>query len=69
MCIRDRVAINEQQKSLTRETLDNRLVDVGVGFGLTQVKSAGSAGTTHTLYSDIDHGLNRIAKVAISSVG
>ena len=63
------VAINEQQKSLTRETLDNRLVDVGVGFGLTQVKSAGSAGTTHTLYSDIDHGLNRIAKVAISSVG
>ena len=63
------VAINEQQKSLTRETLENRISDTSVGFGLTEIKTAGSAGTTHTLYTDIDHGLNRIAKVGITSVG
>ena len=63
------VAINEQQRSITRETLDNREKDVRVGFGLTEVKSAGAAGTTHTLFTDIDHGLNRVTKLGITSTG
>tara|TARA_Y100001937_G_scaffold127187_1_gene198657 strand:+ start:3 stop:5981 length:5979 start_codon:yes stop_codon:yes gene_type:complete len=63
------VAINEQQKSLTRETLDNREIDVGVGFGLTDIVSTGAAGTTHTLFTDIDHGLNRVTKLGITSTG
>jgi len=63
------VAINEQQKSLTRETLNNREKDIRVGFGLTELKSAGAAGTTHTLFTDIDHGLNRVTKLGITSTG
>jgi len=63
------VAINEQQKSITRETLESRVVDTCVGFGLTDIKTAGAAGTTHTLFTDIDHGLNRVAKLGITSTG
>ena len=63
------VAINEQQKSITRETLENRVVDTCVGFGLTDIKTAGAAGTTHTLFTDIDHGLNRVTKLGITSTG
>ena len=62
------VVINEPQKSITKESLNKRLVDVGVGFGLTDVKS-GTSGTTHTLYTDIDHGLNRITNVDIFNAG
>ena len=63
------VAINEQQKSITKETLDNRLSDISVGFGLTDIRTAGASGTTHTLYSKLDHGLNRVAKLGITSTG
>ena len=57
------------RKSLTRETLENRVVDTCVGFGLTDIKTAGTSGTTHTLYTDIDHGLNRVTQLGITSAG
>ena len=64
------VVVNEPQNSITRESLEDRIIDVraSCGFGLTDIVS-GSSGTTHVLYTDIEHGLNRIAKVGIQSAG
>ena len=60
--------MNEPQYSITKENLNKQLVDNGVGVGLTQVIS-GAAGTTHTFYTNIDHGFNRITGLTITSAG
>jgi hypothetical protein len=62
------VVINEPQYSVTKETLNKQLVDGSVGVGLTQIVS-GVAGTTHTLYTNIDHGLNRATGLTITNAG
>ena len=62
------VEINEPQNSLTKEAATDRIIDTNVGFGLTQLTS-NAAGTTHTLYSDIDHGLNRITGLQVAAGG
>jgi hypothetical protein len=62
------VVINEPQKSITRETLDKTTIDIGVGFGITDIAS-NVAGTAHTIRTSIDHGLNRITSVSIGSSG
>jgi hypothetical protein len=48
--------------------LSNALVDLSVGFGLTDIRS-NAAGTAHTFYSAIDHGLAGITSVSIVSAG
>ena len=63
------VVVDEPQKSITRETLDKALTDFRVGFALTDVISTGAAGTVHTLYSNIDHGLNPAATLNIVNPG
>ena len=62
------VVINEPQYSITKENLNKQLIDNRVGFGLTNITS-GVAGTTHTLFTDIDHGLNRITSLGILDAG
>ena len=62
------VEINEPQNSLTKETAIDRAVDTNVGFGLTEL-SSDVAGTTHTVYTDIDHGLNRVTGLSVVSGG
>jgi len=62
------VVIDDPRHSLTRETLDKTLIDTKVGFALTNIVS-NSAGTAHTIYTSIDHGLNAIAKVSIGNSG
>ena len=62
------VAINDPQYSITKESLNKQLVDIGVGVGLTQIIS-NSVGTSHTFYTNIDHGLNRITGLTISNAG
>jgi len=77
--------INDVRKSLTKETLDSFILDQGVGIGVTNIiTSVGSTfngtkipvGTfqyplskAHTIFTDIDHGLNGIQKVSIASSG
>ena len=61
------VILNDSQKSLTKETLDRFLFDSKVGFGLTDIVS--STGTSHTLYTDVEHGLNPITKLSIDNPG
>jgi hypothetical protein len=62
------VVVNDTQKSITKESLSNALVDLSVGFGLTDIRS-NTAGTAHTFYSAIDHGLAGITSVSIVSAG
>ena len=63
-----RVITNDPRLSLTKETLNGQLLDYGVGIGITSIAS-NSAGTAHTIYTQIDHGLNRVTAVSIANSG
>lgn len=63
-----KVVINEPQKSITKETLNNFLVDLNVGFGVTDIVSDLS-GTSHTIFTKQDHGLLSITNLSIVSGG
>ena len=62
------VIVNDPQKSVTRETLEEFLWDNKVGFGLTNIVS-NSVGTSHTFFTNIDHGFNPITGLTISTPG
>lgn len=57
------VVVNDVQNSITKETVSKILVDTGVGIGITNIVSSDS--TTHTIYTDIDHGLGRITQLSL----
>jgi len=61
------VVVDDVRKSITKETLTKVLKDIDVGIGITNIVSASS--TTHTIYTSIDHGLNRITAVSIGNSG
>ena len=62
------VVVDEPQHSITRETIENTLFDFNVGFGITEIQS-NSTGTAHTIFTTIDHGLNRVLSVGIAQSG
>jgi len=62
------VVVDEPQSSVTRETIQESLFDFGVGVGITSIVS-NTAGTAHTIYTTIDHGLNRVVNVSIANSG
>ena len=62
------VIINDPQKSLTKETITKIVSDQNAVIGITNIIS-NSAGTAHTFYTKIDHGLNGISAVSISNPG
>jgi hypothetical protein len=57
------VVINDSQNSITKETLESFIV----GTGITDIKS--SSGTSHTIYTSIDHGFSGITSVSIVNQG
>ena len=61
------VYVDDVRKSITKETLNKVLLDSDVGVGLTNISSIGVS--THDVYTEIDHGFNRITKVSIVSAG
>ena len=63
-----RVVTNDPRLSLTKETLEAQLFDYGVGIGITAIAS-NSVGTSHTIYTSIDHGFNRVTTVSIANSG
>ena len=63
-----KVVANDAQNSITRETVNSHLLDSGVGIGITQIIS-NSVGTSHTIFTQTDHGLNRITGVTITNGG
>ena len=53
---------------LLKKAIDTAFFDFGVGIGITDIVS-NPTGTAHTIFTNIDHGLNRIATVSIASSG
>ena len=62
------VVLDDPRNSATKETLDGFVVDSGIGIGITNIIS-NSVGTSHTVYTTVDHGFNRATKLAISVPG
>jgi hypothetical protein len=62
------VTIDDPKHSITKETINKNLDDIKVGFGVTNIIS-NVPGTGHTIYTNIDHGLDRITSVSIGSSG
>ena len=63
------VVINDPKKSITKEAANRFFKTNDVGVGITEIKSFGTAGTAHTVNTTIDHGLNRIVTLGITSAG
>jgi hypothetical protein len=61
------VIVNDVRKSLTKETIHKVFNDSEIGIGLTDIQSTSS--TTHNIHTSIDHGLNRITTVTITTAG
>ena len=61
------VVVNDPKNSVTKETVNKFIRDGSIGFGITDVASV--TGTSHTIYTDIDHGLNRITRLSIVNGG
>ncbi len=62
------VVIDEPQNSITKETIQKAIGDFNVGIGITNIIS-NAAGTAHTIFTEIDHGLNRVTGLSIASGG
>jgi hypothetical protein len=61
------VVVNDVRNSITRETIHKTFGDTNVGISLTDIRS--SSTTNHTVFTSIDHGLNRITQVSITNPG
>jgi hypothetical protein len=57
-----KVVINNPESSITSESIGRYTSDTSIGFGLTDIQS-NSIGIAHTIFTTIDHGLNRITKL------
>ena len=63
------IVINDPRKSITKEAANRFFKTNDVGVGITEIRSFGTAGTAHTVNTTIDHGLNRIVTLGITSAG
>jgi hypothetical protein len=61
------VVVNDVRRSITKETINKTFRDSDIGIGLTDIQSESS--TSHTIYTSLDHGLNRITRVSITNPG
>lgn len=62
------VIVNDVRNSVTKETITKIIKDADVGVGVTNIITS-IGGTSHTVHTQIDHGLNRITKVSIANSG
>ena len=62
------VVLDEPQYSITRTTKDKVIDEFAIGVGITDIVSS-AAGTAHTIFTNIGHGLNRITKVTVNDAG
>ena len=60
--------VDDPQSSVTRETLESQVIDYNIGFGITTIQS-NTAGTAHTIFADIDTGLNGVVNIGIANSG
>ena len=59
--------INDPQNSVTKEVINKNISDFSIGFNIVDIKS--SSGTSHTITTQQDHGLNYITRVGIVTGG
>jgi len=62
------VIINDPENSVTKESFNSIVNDLGVGIGITNIIS-NTVGTSHTIYTHVDHGFNRITGLSIVTAG
>ena len=62
------VKINDPQRSITGETLEKLFDETGIGVGVTGIIS-NNVGTAYTIFTEHDHGLNRITRPVIDNPG
>jgi hypothetical protein len=62
------VVVDELQHSVTKETIEEGIFEWSIGMGITDLTS-NTAGTAHTIFTTISHGLNRMTTVGIASSG
>jgi hypothetical protein len=63
-----KVVINDPESSITSESIGRFTSDSNIGFGLTDIQS-NPIGLAHTVFTAIDHGLNRITKLQQITTG
>ena len=66
------VVVDNVEKSVTKETVTKTLSDNAIGIGITNIMTTWDAtvvGSSHTIYTQYDHGLNRITTVSIANSG
>ena len=61
--------VNDPEKSITKESLNDGLKDFNIGIGITDFFDSSAVGTAVTFFTEHDHGLNRATKVSISVAG
>ena len=61
------VSINDPQRSITKETLEKCFYDLGFSFKITNIIP--KTGTSHSIFTLKDHGLNGITEVAVTKTG
>jgi hypothetical protein len=59
--------VNDPKNSITKEVINKNIRDFVVGIGIVDIQS--SSGISHTITTQVDHGLNSITKVGITSAG
>jgi hypothetical protein len=65
-----KVVVNDPENSLTKETLLKGLNDFNIGYGVSNIISNSSSNATiHTIYTDVEHNLNRLVDVNIVRPG
>ncbi len=61
---------NTKFKLLNNNEINTKLFDdINIGVGVTNIISTPSSGIAHTLFTRVEHGLNRIQKLSIVSPG
>ena len=64
------VVVNDPKKSITKEALTKSLKDYDVGIGITDIVTPNvGVGTNHIIWSEVDHGLNRVTKLSLTEAG
>jgi len=64
-----KVITGDKKKSITKETINSFVRNTRIGFGVTGISIAGTSGTTITVYTDVEHTLNSLKRVALSVAG
>jgi hypothetical protein len=64
-----KVVTGDKKKSITKEAINSFVRNTRIGFGITGISTSGIAGTTITVFTDVEHTLNSLKSVSITAAG